>query len=163
MCFLLISACNKYTHIMNIRCNEGILKSNMTSFYSCTCYNNYSCNQVGSIGNLLCYIETHSSTQTSTVADGYFLYERGCKIFQIIGQLEKPNLNEEKKNFVEFESAMKDTVHCHVDDILTSAVQCQPCSCIHSVVQFRRVISAMPFCAATVKAQGLQHVSMGST
>lgn len=97
MCFLLISACNKYTHIMNIRCNEGILKSNMTSFYSCTCYNNYSCNQVGSIDNLLCYIETHSSTQTSTVADGYFLYERGCKIFQIIGQLEKPNLNEEKK------------------------------------------------------------------
>lgn len=42
MCFLLISACNKYMHITNIRYNEGILMSNVTSFYSYICYSNYS-------------------------------------------------------------------------------------------------------------------------
>lgn len=44
--------------------------------------------------------------QISTVADRFFFCRRGPKIFRVIGQSDKANLNEKKVHFNEFESRM---------------------------------------------------------
>lgn len=62
------------------------------------------CNKVCKIGNLLRCTEIGPFKQISTVAEGFFSRGRGRKIFGIIRQSEKANLNEKEINFVEFES-----------------------------------------------------------